>query len=147
MTASMRIGLTELDFSNPSLNSVFPFLEALRPEADPTWHIRQGRLLDCYDAVWASYRRRTKCPSSLKFYGEADLNNDESGRHYFLLCLVPQEWKMLSWKNPCSKDAGLRHNIRRICSPFISSQSAGCTVTREDFFGHENRDEQSATIH
>jgi hypothetical protein len=45
--------LTMLDFSMPTLNSIFPFLETVRPRCDPCWHIRRGQLLHHYVSVWA----------------------------------------------------------------------------------------------
>jgi hypothetical protein len=65
--------LTDLDFSMPPLNSVFPFLEAIRPDDDPTWHIRRGHLLDRYDSVWATYSGAKDDSFSIAFYDESDL--------------------------------------------------------------------------
>lgn len=119
----IHIRLTVLDFSMPSLNSVFPFLEAIRPEADLTWHIRRGRLLNCYESAWASFITMDHT-ASITFYDEPDFENLRSSQRYYLLCLVPRAWN----------DAGLRDNLRQTCFRCGSLEVPGYIVKRPDFF-------------
>ncbi|KAJ0417515.1 hypothetical protein BJY00DRAFT_325499 [Aspergillus carlsbadensis] len=38
--------------TRPDVNSIFPFLESIRPLDDPTWHIRRSQQLPLYNSVW-----------------------------------------------------------------------------------------------
>ncbi|KAL2828939.1 hypothetical protein BDW59DRAFT_142548 [Aspergillus cavernicola] len=122
-------------FSMPSMNSVFPFLESIRPETDLTWHIRRGRLLNCYESVWASFKAKDHS-SSITFHGEPDFETLGPDPRYYLLCLVPQGWNMLSLTtaDSDSNDVGLYEKLRQACLLFVSSRLPGNIVKQQDFF-------------
>ncbi|QQK44162.1 lipase/esterase [Penicillium digitatum] len=54
-------------FSMPTLNSIFPFLEAICPNSDLCWHIRRGGSLCQYESVWAVFGEDKTQPQSITF--------------------------------------------------------------------------------
>lgn len=78
-------------FSMPSLNSVFPFLEAVCPPLDPTWHIRRGQHLGCYESVWLFSQESPDSPDpvTLVSFGQRLLTDtgrlDEERGFFFTL--------------------------------------------------------------
>ncbi|OGM40894.1 hypothetical protein ABOM_010009 [Aspergillus bombycis] len=122
------------DFSMPTLNSVFPFLEAVCPQSDPGWLIRRGRLLHHYESAWAVSRLDENRAASILFDGEVELATDDSRRSYLILCLIPKSWN-LSWRTddkPSSDDTGPSHQLRQACLLALSQRS-GCVFGRSEF--------------
>ncbi len=113
----------------PSLNSVFPFLEAIRPKSDPTWHIRRGRLLNHYESVWASISSVNDC-LSIALRGEPAFEALEPNCHCYLLCLVPRTWNT----EFDSKDTKVHDKLRQAFSLLASSRSPGYIIKHREFF-------------
>lgn len=87
----------QIAFSMPSVNSVLPFLKAIRPEHNCTWHIRKGRLLGCYESVCISCATDSLGQTSLSFITDANCTRATGeAKTRYLLCLVPKEWKVES---------------------------------------------------
>lgn len=85
----------------PSLNSVFPFLENIRPKYDYTWHLRRGRLLDSYESVSMScYTANGSGQTALHFVSDLEHTQNITGaKRRYLLCLVP-EWGVEDVRSP-----------------------------------------------
>jgi hypothetical protein len=80
----------------PSLTSIFPFLEAIRPERHPTWHISRAQALDHYIPAWVSHAggmNESEEMSLITFDGEKFCDTDKlsTGLSFFLI-LIPQSW-------------------------------------------------------
>ncbi|KAL4875389.1 hypothetical protein BJY04DRAFT_232670 [Aspergillus karnatakaensis] len=99
----------------------FPFLEEIRPEDDSTWHIRRGRLLDCYEAAWASF---LSDEPSLSIIAPC----------YYLLCLVPREWDALLRQDAAAKESTGHDRLRQCCLRLISSEGPVTILKRLEFF-------------
>lgn len=117
-------------FSMPSLNSVFPFLEAVCPPLDPTWHIRRGRHLGCYESVWLFSQESPDSPDpvTLVSFGQrllTDTGRLDEERVFFLLCLVPREWRV----------DGLCDQLLRVCTS-MTSQSPGHIISQANLYEH-----------
>ncbi|KNG88166.1 hypothetical protein ANOM_004245 [Aspergillus nomiae NRRL 13137] len=131
-------------FSMPTLNSVFPFLEAVCPPSDPGWLIRRGRLLQHYESVWAVSRFDENQAASILFDGEVEFETDDfRGRSYFMLCLIPKSWN-LSWKTDhesSSENTGPSHQLRQACLLALSERS-GHVFGRSNFLsvGKQNKE-------
>lgn len=124
--------LTMLDFSMPTLNSIFPFLEAVCPTSDPCWHIRRARLLRQYESVWAVFCDDITYPQSITFYCEPQFETIQKTKDTcFILCLVPQSWGIASLSKFCF--AGL-NELRKYCSRFITAKSPGAILSRDEFW-------------
>lgn len=79
----------------PSLASIFPFLEAVRPSDCPGWHISRARLLEHYTAYWIRLDRSTEETSFMTLSGESNIDELEctgGGDIVFILTLIPKEW-------------------------------------------------------
>lgn len=121
-----------LAFSMPTLNSIFPFLEAVCPNSDLCWHIRRGRLLCHYESVWAVFCEDKAHPELLTFDCEPQFGRMEKMKDSrFILCLVPHSWGIASLKTE-SDFAGL-DNLRKFCSSFVSAKSPGEIFSRAEF--------------
>ncbi|OJJ43962.1 hypothetical protein ASPZODRAFT_153945 [Penicilliopsis zonata CBS 506.65] len=123
-------------FSMPSLSSAFPFLEAIRPADDPTWHIRRGRILNCYESVWASFIPAGDPPASVMFHGEPGFEN--LGLKY-LLCLVPRAWDIGTSASSDPKHAKIYDKLRQACSLLISSKIIGCIIHGQEIVEQASR--------
>lgn len=114
---SRHTQLTILDFSMPTLNFIFPFLETVRPESDPCWHIRRGRLLHHYELVWVVCNDEYQ-PNSIIFDGEAQFKTVEiCDKSHVILCLVPKWWiiSLSVIHNSSSKDTGFSDKLWEAC--------------------------------
>lgn len=128
--------LTMLDFSMPSLNSIFPFLEAGCPKSDFCWQIRRGQLLHHYEPFWAVYHSPKDQASSLSFSWEVQLESVEIYEStFFMLCLVPKSWIQTSGAN-CdsqSKVRGLGDKLRQACLHLGSSGGCVSVIELDNF--------------
>ncbi|KAE8145679.1 hypothetical protein BDV25DRAFT_65786 [Aspergillus avenaceus] len=89
----LRVNFRPDAFTMPSANSVFPFLEAIRPKNDYTWHIRRGRLLKSYESVWICSTANSLGQTTMSFTSDLDYTEHMKGtRRKYLLCLIPKEW-------------------------------------------------------
>lgn len=112
----------------PSLASIFPFLENLRPKGFQTWHISRAQLLHHYDCAWVLHSTSTGL-SRLTLVSIGDerfdverLNMD--GNTYFLV-LFPRFWVRKQVENKGTT----------ICNRVALSGEAGCVFTRLEFEG------------
>lgn len=122
--------LTMLGFSMPTLNSIFPFLEAVCPKSDLCWHIRRGRLLHHYKSVWAVSRDEETQPIS--FDCEREFRTIETTKDSrFMLCLVPNSWIISLKMNP--DVSGHYDRLQQFCSSLISAESPGVVIGRGEF--------------
>jgi hypothetical protein len=116
----------------PTLNSIFPFLEAVCPKSDLCWHIRRGRLLRHYKPVWVVFRDDEAHPQSITFDCEPRFGTIEAmGDSRFMLCLVPNQW-FVSLKTKLDF-AGLG-KLRKFCSDLISAKAPGAIWEEATFF-------------
>lgn len=132
-----------LDFSMPTLNSIFPFLETVRPKSDPCWHIRRGRLLHHYESVWAICNEKNR-PNSIIFDGEEQFETVEiCNKSHVMLCLVPKWW-MISLRaiyDPSSKDnTGFNNKLREACLLLVSSKCPGYLFSYGEFLRTGNKE-------
>lgn len=126
-----------LDFSMPTLNSIFPFLETVRPKSDPCWHIRRGRLLHRYESVWALCNDKNP-PNSIILDFEARFQTVEIwDKPHIVLFLVPRWWII---SRP--KDTGFDNKLREACLLLVSSQCPGYVLSRGEFLGTGEKDVQ-----
>lgn len=138
--------LTMLDFLMPTLNSIFPFLEEVRPECDPCWHIRRGRLLHHYEPVWAvAMGKRHLDP--ITFENEAQFETIvECDRSRILLCLVPKWWNISirAIRDPDLKDtSGLVDKLRDACLRLVFSHGTpGFVIGHREFLGTDKEDRE-----
>jgi len=112
----------------PSLASVFPFLESIRPKEFQTWHISRAQLLHNYDCAWVLHSAST-CPPQLTLVSIghecSDVERlDMDGNTYFLI-LFPQFWDRKE----------VRNKWTTICNRVVLSGEAGCVFTRSEFEG------------
>ncbi|PWY90384.1 hypothetical protein BO94DRAFT_565037 [Aspergillus sclerotioniger CBS 115572] len=115
----LRIRFRPDAFSMPSVNSVFPFLEALRPKDDYTWHIRRGRLLESYEPLWLCSTMDDSGQAAMSFVSDMDcVQNMKGSRCRYLLCLIPKEWGV----------EGVRSLLMSICLS-LPRGSRGCIKT------------------
>jgi hypothetical protein len=115
-------------FSMPSLNSAFPFLEAICPPHDPTWHIRRGQHLVRYESVWLMSQESPDSPAPVTLVSMGQRLLTDAGcldeeRGFFLLCLVPREWPV----------DGLCDQLLRVCTS-ITSQNPGHIISQAKFY-------------
>lgn len=110
----------------PSLASIFPFLENIRPKEFQMWHISRAQLLHHYDCAWVLHSTSTGL-SRLTLVSIGDerfdvetLNMD--GNTYFLI-LFPQFWDRKQVENKWT------------CNRVALSGEAGCVFTRSEFEG------------
>ncbi|PKY03392.1 hypothetical protein P168DRAFT_305673 [Aspergillus campestris IBT 28561] len=123
----LRVHFRPDAFSMPSVNSVFPFLEDIRPKDDQTWHIRRGRLLKSYEAVWISSTTNGSGQTDMSFVSDSDYTENSTGaKRRYLLCLVPKEWGV----------EGVRGPLMSICSS-LPRGAHGCIKTRIDLQNHD----------
>jgi hypothetical protein len=116
----------------PTLNSIFPFLEAVCPNSDLCWHIRRGRLLYQYESVWAVSCDDKTNPQPITFGCEPQFGTIEKMEDSrFILCLVPHSWGIASLETE-SDFAGLDH-LRRFCASFVTAKSPGAIFSRAEF--------------
>lgn len=116
----------------PTLNSIFPFLEAVRPESDPCWHIRRGRLLHHYRPIWAVFRHDSTQLTLVTFDYEPRFTEiGAMADSRFVLCLVPNLWHVPSWKDPGF--AGFER-LRNLCSDLVSTKAPGKIFEQSDFW-------------
>ncbi|CAG7978308.1 unnamed protein product [Penicillium olsonii] len=116
-------------FSMPTLNSIFPFLEAVCPSSDLCWHIRRGRLLHHYESVWAVFSDDKAHPELLTFDFEPQFESIEKLENTrFILCLLPHLWDSASLKT----ESGLT-SLRKICSSFVAAERPGIILSRAEF--------------
>ncbi|KAL3474561.1 hypothetical protein BJX99DRAFT_248202 [Aspergillus californicus] len=114
-------------FSMPTLNSIFPFLETVRPDSDPCWHIRRGRLLHHYKSVWAVCNENQL--SSIIFDDEAQFKTER--------------WikSLRATHDSSSKDTGFDYKLlREACLLLVSSRCPGYVYSRGKFLGIGNKE-------
>ncbi|PKY04239.1 hypothetical protein P168DRAFT_154510 [Aspergillus campestris IBT 28561] len=133
-------------FSMPTLNSIFPFLEEVRPGCDPCWHIRRGRLLHHYEPVWAVSMGK-KHLDPITFENEAQFETIvESDRSRVLLCLVPKWWNISigTIRDSGSKDTtGLVDKLREACLRLAFSHGTpGSVISHVEFMGTDKEDRE-----
>lgn len=130
--------LTMMDFSMPTLNSIFPFLEAVRPESDPCWHIRRGRLLHQYEPVWAICYNRSQ-PDSIIFDDETVEICDTSQT---ILSLVPKSWNVSSRgiHEPNSKNTGFKQKLQEVCRLLVSPRCPGYVLGHDEVLGTDKKE-------
>ncbi|KAE8154649.1 hypothetical protein BDV25DRAFT_171823 [Aspergillus avenaceus] len=112
-------------FTHPSLASIFPFLESIRPNHTPTWHIARARLLQVYDSVWFVHVPNSEQVHLVSFSGaqNPELDVDNTAQEVsFLLLLVPRSWDMQSHK-------------RRLCTcaQLVANKECGSIILKEEF--------------
>lgn len=123
----------------PTLNSVFPFLEALSPESDPCWCIRRGRLLHHYKYAWAAFAKRSTQPAEFIFDREPEFTMIEREKDpRFMLCLVPKSWTILVQETDLGFD-GYYDKLRHFCSLLVLDDSSGAIIKREEFKNEEGK--------
>lgn len=113
------------------MNSVSPFLEAIRPESDRTWHIRRCRLLNSYESIWAVPYDDGNHSTSIILHDEPRFK--EEGSKYFLLCLVPKAWN-ISLGTASGSNARVYDDLRQFCPHLVLSKSLGSIVSHREFF-------------
>ncbi|OOF93557.1 hypothetical protein ASPCADRAFT_209500 [Aspergillus carbonarius ITEM 5010] len=122
----LRVKFRPDAFSMPSVNSIFPFLESIRPKDDYTWHIRRGRLLESYEAVWICSTTDSSGKTAMSFVSDIDCAQSmEGSRCRYLLCLIPKEWDI----------EGVRSLLINICLS-LPRGNRGCIKTRLDLKCH-----------
>ncbi|KAJ9192899.1 hypothetical protein DTO164E3_8132 [Paecilomyces variotii] len=115
----LRVNFRPDAFSMPSVNSVFPFLEDIRPKDDNTWHIRRGRLLESYESIWISSTTNDSGHTSMSIVSDLDYTENVTGaKRRYLLCLVPKEWGVEDVRSP----------LTSICSS-LPRGARGCIKT------------------
>lgn len=105
-------------FGKPSLASIFPFLEAVRPEDSPAWHISRARLLGEYIAAWVKFDPSQQAMSFISFPGarisdKMGLTSEDGIA--FVLLLLPRTWVI----------PGIGDKFLPICNDLISSRRPG----------------------
>ncbi|OJJ50778.1 hypothetical protein ASPZODRAFT_262719 [Penicilliopsis zonata CBS 506.65] len=111
-------------FTHPSLASIFPFLESIRPKNSPGWHITRARLLEDYDSAWFLYTPTTDKQielisfSGLEYFA-FDYNTMANEKAY-LLALFPRSWDLGTCKQRLSAFAGTFAN--KGCDSIISKE-------------------------
>ncbi|CAG7931570.1 unnamed protein product [Penicillium olsonii] len=119
-------------FSMPTLNSIFPFLEAICPNSDLCWHIRRGRLLCQYESVWAVFSEDKAQPQPITFGCEPQFEAiEELENSRFMLCLLPHSWDFGSLKTEVDF-AGLER-LRDMCSSLLAAKRPGIIFSRAEF--------------
>ncbi|PYI01819.1 hypothetical protein BO78DRAFT_378263 [Aspergillus sclerotiicarbonarius CBS 121057] len=122
----LRVKFRPNAFSMPSVNSVFPFLEGIRPKDDYTWHIRRGRLLESYEPIWICSTTDSSGQTTMSFVSDTDCaQNTRGARCRYLLCLIPKEWGV----------DGVRSLLMSICLS-LPRGTRGCIKTRLDCKSH-----------
>ncbi|KAL2812136.1 hypothetical protein BDW59DRAFT_44395 [Aspergillus cavernicola] len=113
-------------FSMPSVNSVFPFLEGIRPNDDYTWHIRRCRLLESYVSIWVFSRTDRSDQTVMDSVADPDhIQSREEEQGSYLLCLMPKNWGA----------EGARSQLMSVCSS-LPRGDPGCIKTWHDFKNH-----------
>lgn len=116
----------------PTLNSIFPFLEAVCPNSDLCWHIRRGRLLRQYESVWAVFCDDMTYPQSITFDCEPQFETIEKMKDTcFIVCLVPHSWGITSVTK--FDFAGLSE-LRKYCDRFLTAKLPGAILSRDEFW-------------
>ena len=108
---------------------MLPFLESIRPESDPTWHIRRCQFLNRYEPVWA-VPHDDENQTSIILHGEQHFK--EEGCKYFLLCLVPKAWA-ISLGTGSGSNKKLYDSLQKCCLRLVSSKSLGSIVGHGEF--------------
>jgi len=119
----------------PTLNSIFPFLETVRPKSDPCWHIRRGRLLHHYESVWAVCNDKSQ-PNSIIFDDEAQFKTVEMcDKSHIMLCLVPKWWiiSLRAIHDSSLKDTGFNEKLQESCLLLVSSRCPGYAFSHGEF--------------
>lgn len=113
-------------FSMPSVNSVFPFLEGIRPDGDITWHIRRARMLEAYTSIWLISRKDRSGKTAIEFVTEQSHPKDsEEESIKYLLCLIPTTWEA----------EHIHSQIIKVCSS-LSSVDNDCIKSWDDLMQH-----------
>lgn len=119
----------------PTLNSIFSFLEAVRPDSDPCWHIRRGRLLHHYESVWVFCDGNGQ-PKPIILDGEIECKTvDMRDKSHLMLCLVPKWWgiSLKAIHDLNLKDEGFYDRLRDACLLLVSSKFPGRIFSRRGF--------------
>lgn len=128
----LRVKIRPDAFSMPSLNSVFPFLEAICPLDDPTWHIRRGRQLDCFESAWLFCQRSLDTPDSVTLVSIShrlltDAEHLTEARGCFLLCLIPRKWGV----------EGVHDQLLRVCTLLMLHSGSGHIISQVNFYKYK----------
>ncbi|PWY86483.1 hypothetical protein BO94DRAFT_575555 [Aspergillus sclerotioniger CBS 115572] len=119
-------------FTVPSLTSVFPFLEAIRPKSNPSWHISRARQLKSYKSLWAFQHTHENQVNLTKqtltivsLWGEMLTDPDKlrTEQGCFFLLLVPHAWVI--------DDVGSK--LLAACIRVSEGGSPGGIISRSDF--------------
>ena len=122
----LKHAANQIGFMMPSLASIFPFLESIRPKEIPTWHISRAQVLHHYDCAWVLQSENAR-QSDLTLislgheHASTETPNMDNGT-YFLI-LFPRLWN--------SKEVGDKWMV--ICNQAILLGEAGCLITRSEF--------------
>ncbi|KAL2808804.1 hypothetical protein BJX63DRAFT_16714 [Aspergillus granulosus] len=119
----IRVKTRPDDFSMPSVNSIFPFLESIRPSDDLTWHIRRSRQLPIYAPFWVFSTTNGGDQGEIVFVTDRHSSHGDGGEEKgsYLLCMVPQEWK----------EECVGGQLLKVCLSLQHGVS-GCIKTRAD---------------
>lgn len=119
-------------YTMPSLASLFPFLEAIRPNDCPSWHIHRAQQLK-YEPVWVLYsdqgdrhgNKEVESLSIVSIYGRdlIDVDMLKTGQGCFFLLLLPRSWAI---EEPNSK-------VLAICSQLLIPGKSGTIIKKVEF--------------
>lgn len=113
----------------PSLASIFPFLEAIRPEDSPAWHIDRARLLHRYEAAWIIHYGQSSAENPMELIslcGELLVDIDKLAMCrgcMFILLLIPRAWEV----------KGICDQLLETCARVVSSARPGKVIRRDEF--------------
>lgn len=112
----------------PSLASIFPFLERIRPEVRiQTWNISRAQVLHRYDCVWIQIHRNE---GSGMFYSHVSDGHGHGHGHRNQDCTDTDAAYILILFPRCWDRKEIESNSRLICKRL----SGGCGIfTRSDF--------------
>ncbi|PYI29829.1 hypothetical protein BP00DRAFT_223295 [Aspergillus indologenus CBS 114.80] len=121
---SLKISHRPDAFTHPSLASILPFLESIRPQDSPTWHLTRARLLRDYESAWFLHTpgtdKQLKLLSGVEcFKSESDeMANEKS----YLLLLIPRFWN-------------LENHWARLftCAGLVVNQGFGPIISKKEF--------------
>ncbi|KAE8356454.1 hypothetical protein BDV28DRAFT_154634 [Aspergillus coremiiformis] len=114
-------------FTHPSLASIFPFLESIRPKNSPAWHITRARLLPDYDSAWFLHTPTTgKQIELISLSGverfELDVDTMAQEKSSYVLVLIPRSWNLEDHKQRLFSCAGL-----------VANKGWGPIILKEEF--------------
>ncbi|KAE8355339.1 hypothetical protein BDV28DRAFT_129142 [Aspergillus coremiiformis] len=111
------------EFKMPSLASLFPFLESIRPKEHPTWHIIRARCLPRYTYAWAIQDMSNTKLISLDGESFVDMEKSDMHGETCVLILFPRSWD----KNE------VRERLAVVCGQVKSSDETGIIISQSEF--------------